>query len=460
MTLPIAFETFAAISFGIINPGRDLCYNWHLQQLGVVLEEARINNVKRLLVSMPPRSLKSQCISVIWPAWIMGLNPSCRVMTASYSQRLAEKHASDSRHIMQSDFFRRHFPYSALLDGQNAKQKFATVHHGYRFSTSVGGTATGEGGDYLIIDDPHNPEHIHSAGRRQGVIDWYEQTWCSRLDNKETGVMIIVMQRLHVDDLAGYLLSKDGHGWHNVCLQARATYTQHFYTAGLTFRQSVGSLLQPARGGEEVLARIEQEVGSYNFNAQYLQQPAAPKGNLIQRSWLGLMSAEQLATLSPLYYIHSWDTALHSGEQHDYSVCLVFAVFADNWVVVAVLRDKLAFNVLTERVGEFYAKWQPREILIENKASGQALIQQVQTYYPELPVVSINPKIDKYSRTMQVLTPLEAGKVRVLEADWTEALLAELCSFPQGKHDDQLDALTQFIKHMLQEQAKPRVRAF
>ena len=201
-------SAFIHKSFNTINPSVKYSHNWHIDLIAEYLKEVYNGNIKRLIINIPPRSLKSVCISVAFPALILGKNPSSRIIVASYSEILSLKHSTDCRIIINSQWFKKLFPDFQLNQSQNEKHKFATTQNGYRFATSIGGSLTGEGGDILIVDDPHNPQQIMSDKYRLKTIEWFSNTFVSRLNDKKNGVIIIVMPRLHQNDLVGYLLSK------------------------------------------------------------------------------------------------------------------------------------------------------------------------------------------------------------------------------------------------------------
>lgn len=206
------FSSFITKVFYTINPRATYYHNWHIDLIADYLEHVRNGHIKRLIINIPPRNLKSICTSVAWPAFLLGKNPTTRIMVASYSSILSIKHSLDCRMIMQSKWYRQLFPQTILSKKHNLKSKFLTSLNGFRFATSVGGSTTGEGADILIIDDPHNPTQINSVKLRNKTICWYEQTFVSRLNNPNKGAIILVMQRLHLDDLAGYLLN-NGDCW-------------------------------------------------------------------------------------------------------------------------------------------------------------------------------------------------------------------------------------------------------
>lgn len=177
--------SFIQKCFATVNPSTEYQFNWHISLIAEHLIACEKREIKRLIINIPPRHLKSLIVNVAWPAWLLGQNPANRFISASYSQALATKHSLDSRLIINSDWYKENFPKTKLTSDQNQKEKFVTTKRGFRLATSVGGTLTGEGGDFLILDDPHNPANINSRTIREGTINWYEQVFSSRLDDKK-----------------------------------------------------------------------------------------------------------------------------------------------------------------------------------------------------------------------------------------------------------------------------------
>lgn len=277
------FVGFLGKTFLTVTPGRPFLMNWHLDLLAEHLEAVRRGEIRRLMINMPPRSLKSVTVSVAWPAWLLGHQPKMRIMAASYSQMLAEKHSMDCRAVMQSAWYREVFAQTQLSREQNEKHKFMTTQRGMRFATSIWGSATGEGGDVLIADDPMNPLQAQSGATRQMVRDWFDHTFSTRLNDKRSGAIVLVMQRLHVEDLCGHLLEKGG--WEHLCLPAVAEVSQRWFVGGKRFERTAGSPLHPQREDAALLEQARNDLGALQFAAQYQQQPLAAKGGMVQLEW-------------------------------------------------------------------------------------------------------------------------------------------------------------------------------
>ena len=231
------FYAFVEKTFQTVCPGQTFWPNWHLEAICHALERVAAGETKRLIILMPPRSLKSICASVALPAWLLGGDPTRRIICVSYSADLAAKHARDCRAVMTAPWYQGVFPSTRLDPTKSAETEFMTTQRGFRLATSTGGTLTGRGGNIMIIDDPMKPADAHSDARRLDLQQWYTNTLLSRLDDKNTGAIVLVMQRLHIDDLAGYLMDQEG--WEVLSLPAIADREQgvptgpaRFITAG------------------------------------------------------------------------------------------------------------------------------------------------------------------------------------------------------------------------------------
>jgi hypothetical protein len=214
--------SFIRASFPLVSPNDQFAGNWHIEAIACHLERIRRGELKRLIITLPPRSLKSICASVAFPAFVLGHNPKQRIICVSYSEALARKHANDCRAVMRSDFYQRVFPKTRISPNKDTELEFATTLGGNRLATSVGGTLTGRGGNLIVIDDPTKPQDAYSEAERERTEQWYSNTLISRLDNKTKDGIVLVMQRLHVDDLVGRLLEQGG--WYHLNLPAIAEF--------------------------------------------------------------------------------------------------------------------------------------------------------------------------------------------------------------------------------------------
>jgi predicted phage terminase large subunit-like protein len=434
------FSTFIGKTFSTVNPGGHYLPNWHIRLISHYLEAARRKEITRLIINMPPRALKSICISVAWPAWLLGHNPRNRIIGASYSASLSVKHSLDCRHVLGAPWYRTLFPETRLLYGQNQKHKFTTSEQGYRFATSVGGSLTGEGGDFLIIDDPLNPLQAMNVHWRDHVNRWFDHTIASRLDDKRTGAIVLVMQRLHAHDLTGYLLAKGG--WQHLSLPAVAAKPERYEFGRAYVERKVGDLLHPERENTELIERAKIELGSHAFAAQYQQAPLEEEGAMVRQDWFGRYR-EIPSTI--IRRVQSWDTAIKNNAHNDASVCLTFGEENGRSYLLDVRLFRYEYPDLKKMVYTLAEQWRPNMILIEDKGSGQQLLQDIRRE-TELPAVGVMPKSDKITRFAAVTAMLEAGRVVLPEqAPWLADFESELFSFPDSRHDDQVDALSQYL---------------
>lgn len=438
-------NSFIHKSFKTINPGIEYIPNWHINLIGQYLDKVRKGEIKRLIINMPPRALKSVCVSVAWPAWLLGHDPTLRIMVASYSQMLSVKHSMDCRTIMESNWFKDLFPKSILSQSHNQKAKFMTTEHGFRFATSVGGSATGEGGDILIIDDPHNPSHIHSHKMRSKTIDWFEQTFATRLNNRSNGAIVVVMQRLHEEDLCGHLISNFPGRWE--VLKLPAIYHEATKIS-LSYRDvdiAAGECLHKTRDDLDSLLSLEREIGKYNFAAQYLQEPIAAQSLLLEKKDI-IFSDINLDDME--YYVQSWDTAIKISSSCDYSVCTTWGVKGGNYYLVDMLRQRLDYPSLKEKARKLSKRWNPKIILIEDKASGQSIIQDLRADGVQN-IVPQKPKLDKITRFAAVMPLFQEGRVVLPSSvNWLHDFLQEVTLFPNSRNDDIVDSVSQFLGYM------------
>lgn len=430
---------FIERSFYIINQGQKFINNWHIGAISEALNEVYNGNIKRLLINMPPRYLKSVCVSVAFPAWILGKDPTKRIIVASYSEKLAIKHSTDCRLILESSWYKRVFNNTILSRTQNQKYKFSTTQNGYRFATSVGGTLTGEGGDILIIDDPHNPQNVLSEKQRDKVLKWYDNTFSSRLNNKKNGAIIVVMQRLHENDLSGHLLEKGG--W--VHLNLPAIFEEETTINIGNFNKIIkkGELLFEKREGKEEIERIKKDMGEYVFNCQYQQKPMTENSGIFSKKWLQYYNEN--INFENIYL--SFDTAIKAGINNDPSVCTIWGKYKNNYYLIDLYREWLEYPDLKRKSIQLINKWQPRAILIEDKASGQSLIQDLkkELSYNVIPIKVVKDKITRFAS----ITPIfEAERIFIKDkTNWLFDLEYELLTFPNSQHDDQVDSISQFL---------------
>jgi predicted phage terminase large subunit-like protein len=441
----LVFYTFMHRAFLELNPRARFLHTWHNELIASKLEACRRGEITRLIINLPPRSLKSHSAAVAFPAFVLGHNPSAQIICASYGQELANKHSMDCRTIIASKWYRSLFP-TRLAPQKQSAQEFVTTQNGFRMATSVGGVLTGRGADLIIIDDPLKPDEALSETQRTAVNEWFDHTLYSRLNDKRTGCIIIIMQRLHEDDLVGHVLEQEE--WDVVKLPAIAEeYETHVITSpysSRTIRRRVGEALHPEREPLPLLEHLRHSLGEYNFAGQYQQNPAPLGGGLVKAEWFKTyVPGAQPAKFDQTF--QSWDTANKSTELSDYSVCTTWGRKNKKLYLLDVLRRRMDYPDLKRAVEEQAERFRPTNILIEDKASGTQLIQELvrDGIYG---VTRYEPTMDKIMRLHSVTNTIENGFVYLpSEAEWLPAYLRELTTFPNGKHDDQTDSTSQAL---------------
>ena len=439
------FASFIERSFNSLTPGAPFDPNWHIEAIAHHLEQVRLGKNNRLIISIPPRSLKSIASSVAFPAFILGHDPTKRVICVSYGSDLATKHANDCRSIIKSAWYRKLFPGTIVSSMKDTEVEFLTTRNGYRLTTSLDGTLTGRGGDIIIIDDPLKPIDALSDAKRERVNQWYFNTLLSRLDDKKNGAIVVVMQRLHLNDLTGVLL-QGSEEWTVLTLKAIAEDDDVIQIGdGKVWRRRAGEVLHESREPLAVLESIKGQLGSYIFAAQYQQSPVPLGGGLIKPAWV-----RRYVTLPAVEWpriILSLDTASKDGCENDWSVCTAWLLHEHKYYLRDVMRIRVDYPTLKERMIAFAKVHKPLKILIEDCGVGTALIPELKKAI-QCSVIAVKPERDKKTRMSVESAKFEAGQVYFPErAPWLADLEAELFAFPQARHDDQVDSISQALAH-------------
>src|SRR6201993_4328615 len=436
---------FAQRCFSELNPQAELAMNWHLEVIAAKLTAVRQGKIRRLIINLPPRHLKSLMASIAFPAWCLGLDPTAQILCVSYAQDLADKLARDCRSIMMSPWYRQIFP-TRLAPHRQAVQEFITTRQGYRLATSTGGVLTGRGADLILIDDPLKPEEALSKARRDATNDWYANTLYSRLNDKRRGGIVIIMQRLHEDALVGHVLGQEP--WEVVSFPAIAEADEVHEIETIwgpqCFTRRLGEALHPAREPLAVLQNIRRTMGEYNFAGQYQQSPAPLGGGLVKAEWFKRYAENERPERFDRI-VQSWDTANKATELSDFSVCTTWGVKGKDLFLLAVFRRRLEYPALKRAVREQLSLFGANEVLIEDKASGTQLIQELIADGCH-GVTCYQPTTDKIMRLNSQTGVIENGFVHIPEtAPWLAQYLHEMTVFPKGKHDDQADSTAQFL---------------
>lgn len=450
--------SFVEASLYELHPAQRLLLGPHIEAIAFKLEQVRAGKSKRLIINLPPRHLKSHCVTVAFVAFLLGHDPARHVICASYGQDLADELAGKCRRIMQSSFYRALF--GNVLGGRQSVGDFGTTAGGRRLATSVGGVLTGRGADVIILDDPQKADEALSETSRKAVNTWYDNTLLSRLNDKANGAIILVMQRLHQDDLVGHVLEQDD--WDILSLPAIAeVHERHLIDGPLGKRYFVrepGDILHSAREDSASLATTRRNLGDFSFAAQYQQSPIPLGGAIIKRDWLRYYEpGEEPARFEMI--IQSWDTANKSGELNDFSVCTTWGIQKKTYYLLHVCRKRLNFPELKLEARRLSEGFKPHKILIEDKASGTQLLQSLKadglyTVTPYLPPAGS----DKVMRLHAQSALFENGRVFLPKtASWLADYMTELIGFPGSRYADQVDSTTQAPDYMSSKLRRPMI---
>jgi predicted phage terminase large subunit-like protein len=447
---------FIEFAFSVVNPGKDFVPAWHLDAMAHALERCARGECQRLIITVPPRYGKSLAASVAFPAWLLGFDPTLRIVCISYSAELAELHARDCKALMESTTYKEMFPGTRIDVRHGGEMDFQTTRRGRRFATSVEGTLTGRGGSFIILDDPMKPLDALSEKRRAKIHEWFQKTLISRLDSKKDDVIIVVMQRIHIDDTVGRLIARGGFEVLN--LPAIAVQDEDIPLGlGRVQHRNVGEALDEHREPLDVLAKLREEMEPTNFEAQYQQNPSASNEAVIK--WNDFARYNARPRLEPEdYYVISWDTAVKTGNSNNYSVASVWLVqlshlppgartLADaRFYLVYVYRAKLDFPGLRDAMLDLCKTYRrTKAVLIEDTHLGPALQTEL-AKWSRLKVELVRPIGDKASRLWAQAGWVHRRQILLPEsATWLEPFRQEFEAFPNGAYDDQVDSFSQFL---------------
>lgn len=399
----------------------------------------------------------SLAVSVAWPAWTWAqerIGPlsgaQVNFLFMSYAQGLSVRDGVKSRRLMQSAWYQRQWgDRFRFTSDQNTKMRFQNDRKGQRINSSVGGLATGEGGDIIVIDDPHNVVEGESEAVREGVLSWWDEAMPSRLNNPKTGAFVVIMQRIHERDLAGHILATDPSYVH-LCLPARYEHDHPFVWRN-DKRDTDGQLLWPARMDEKSLTRLERSLGPYAAAGQLQQRPGPRGGGMFKRADFQVVgAAPKLTKVGRAWDLAATAVKLGSSADPDWTAGVKMGVDRDGvYYVLDVVHErlgpggvrKLILNTASQDGEGVYIRI-PQDPAQSGKDQAQAYVSALAGYMVKAAPVSG----DKEQRAEPLAAQVEIGNVRLLRADWNEAFLAEFASFPTGAHDDQVDAASDAFK--------------
>lgn len=435
--------------------------NWHIDAICDHLEAISTGEIKRCIIGVPPRSMKSVSTAVMWPAWDWIDNPQRRSLFSSYAHNLSKRDSARCRRVIQSPWYQARWgDRFKMTSDQNAKWRFENNKTGYRLATSVGGQLTGEGGDFVVVDDPLNSSDANSTIKRQTMLTWWSESMSTRLNDPAEGAFLIIQQRLHEQDLVGDILVKhgvieDGGEYVFLCLPARYE-TNHPHRWFRDPRKEDGELLWPSHVPDKALRALEAALGSYAAAAQLQQRPAPREGGLFKRSWFPLVRV-----LPPdLEYARGWDLASTAVQltksDPDYTATVLVGWSRSNrrWYIVEVKRwrenpaeiERIIKQQATEdlALGRYVKIVIPKDPGQAGKAQSEALTAMLAGFD-----IKAEPTTgDKAQRAMPLASQCSGGNVSMFFGNWNDEFLNEMTGFPTAAHDDQVDAASSAFTHL------------
>ena len=445
-----SFYEFFVQAWDIAEPAVKLSTNFHHKYLCDILqgEAERIKEGrekdKDIIINIPFRSTKSLLVTVLFPAWCWAVYPKMRFITASYSAEISIEHATKSRDIIQSEWYQNHWGENyQIKKDQNLKARYENTFMGVRRATSVGGSVTGQGGDIILVDDPTSPKNAASETERDNANEWYKSTLYSRLNEPTKGVRIIIMQRVHEDDLSGYLLYHSPDKHHHICIPAelsddlKPSHLAKHYEDGLFWKE---------RFSQHILDDYKSALGSYGYAGQLQQRPTPADSGMIQKNWFNI-DREKIE--GDVQFVI--DPAYTASQKNDPSALMAYKFHENKWQIVEVQNVRLEFPDLIKHIGKFVHKngyTSRSKIFVEPKASGKSIVQTL------IRETGLNvkedkpPTKDKVARVQDVSATIESGRVSLLKGAWNDEFLLQCQQFPAAKHDDMVDCLVMALnKH-------------
>lgn len=448
---------FVRLAFTILLLGDRFKNTPHVEVICFVLERVVRGECKRLIITVPPRYLKSVTVAVAFCAWWLGHNPNHKIMIANYSETIAAKHGRMFRTLIRSPQFKRMFP-NFKVAGIDTVAEVETSRGGGRKTASLDGSTTGFGANVLIIDDLMKPSDARSPTMREKAKAFFDETLYSRLEDKENGLIIAIQQRLHEDDIIGHLLGKGEFEHLNLPALAVDRQSLPLYF-GNTFERHPGEALAPDHESLKTLIKMRDSMGGRTFSTQWQQDPTPPGGNRMRWEWFPTFG-EVLPRKRYEFVVQSIDTAFSEESGSDYSVCLTFGLTEGVWQIVDYYRRRRDYKDLRPEMLSLFGRWDPDKVIVEKAGLGWSLVSDMRDavapgkkgriiYYVSL--------VGKETRVEVESVKLEQGLVAVPEdAHWRDEFCKEIIGFPNSTHDDQVDALTQFLEWL----STPRGRGF
>lgn len=472
--LSLSLREYVTEAWNVLEPGRVFVSNCHIDHICEYLQAIGDGDLHRLVINIPFRCMKSLLVSVFWPTWMWTRQPQHQFLTLSHAEKLAVRDALKSRRLMKSDWYQNRWQDKFEFTGdQNEKSRYENSMNGHRIAIGIKAGVTGEGGDTVIIDDPHDADKAQSDLEREGVIDSYDGKIVSRLNDQTVGNIVLIMQRLHQKDLAGHVMAEEAEDWEQLIIPMEFDgHEKPRYISSLgphlnDPRTVPGEILEPRRFPPDVIKRLKSQLGSYGASGQLQQRPSPSEGGILRKTWWRKWPAGKPWPVCS-YVMQSYDTAFSDADlkKNSRSARTTWGIFYDEVVgdadreyadrksgekgfagggfgiiLLEAWADHCDYPDLRKEGLKSYREWKPDTVLIEKKASGQSLIQDMRK--AGIPVSTYNPDRDKVARAYTVQAMLEGGLLFAPDRKWAEDVIEECGMFPNGEFADFVDTCTQ-----------------
>jgi predicted phage terminase large subunit-like protein len=462
--------------------------SWAIDAIAEHLQAVCDGDIKRLIINISPRCSKSSLVSVAFPAWVWAQSrigptsgPGVPFLFASYASQLSLRDSVKCRRLIESNWYAQHWgDRFQLVSDQNTKSRFSNSKGGERLITSIDGATTGEGAQILVADDPNAAGEAFSEAAIQSTINWFDTVASTRLNDPKTGAFIIIQQRLAEDDLTGHILEKNKGEWCHLMIPMRFEKDRSFMTpiGWLDPRTEEGQLMWPERFGEEEVKSLETQLGPMIANGQLQQRPEPAGGGVIKRDYWKLWDNDKYPPMG--FVLASLDTAYTEKSSNDYSALTIWGIFTTDQInkvnrildsrgqpmelsdrpelqgapkvlLMHAWRDRLELHKLVTTVAEACKKFQVDTLMIENKAAGHSVSQEIRRLYgnEQFGVILFDPKgQDKLSRLYSVQHLFAEGIIYAPDKSWADMVISEAAQFPFSKYDDLTDTVSQALRHL------------
>lgn len=447
--------TFCQHAWSILEPeSRPMLTGWALEAMAEHLEAVSSGDITRLLMNVPPGSMKSLLTRVFWPAWEWGPRGDAwlRYCSASYNQDLTIRDARRMKEIITSPWYQKLWPSVRLAKDQGEKANFENTDRGFVLALAISGRTTGDRGDRVLIDDPHSVKEAESELIRTGTVNWFKESIPSRLNDFDKSAIVVVMQRVHENDVSGHIITNNANYTH-LCIPLHYEPARHCTTniGWSDPRTKEGENFWPERYTESYLSEVmaEGNMGPFAIAAQFQQSPEPRGGGIIKDAWWQLWDEAEYPAME--FVIASLDTAYTEKQENDYSALVILGMFRDKQDMPKIMlmnawHDRLEMNPLVEKVAKTCKRFKVDKLLIEAKASGLSVAQELRRLYGDQDwgTLLLNPKRqDKVARAYSVQHLWSDGLVYAPDRAWANEVMDECRKMPKGTHDDLADAIFQ-----------------